>query len=165
MKLVTLLRHAKSSWANPDQDDHDRPLNARGNNDAPDMAERLLETSCNPDLVLCSSAIRTQQTAAVYMNALNIEPARLQVHEALYLASAGTILEFIQQTDNAVNHVMIIGHNPGLEILGRQLHPAAPAQLPTCAVLHFALHGTSFKIGSETEIELLLYDFPKSRNS
>lgn len=163
MKQLTLLRHAKSSWAEPEQDDHERPLNARGKTDAPDMANRLLEKGCSPDLILCSSAKRTQQTAGALMQTLGCDSKALTIQGELYLATAGTILDYIQQTDSQIEHCMVIGHNPGLEMLGRQLHPSAPMQLPTCAVLHFALHSNSFALDENTEIELLFYDFPKSR--
>jgi len=57
---------------------------------------------------------------------------------------------------------MVIAHNPGIESLGRQLHPAAPHRMPTCSVTHFALHNHSFVIEPDTQIELLFADYPKS---
>lgn len=163
MKLLTLLRHAKSSWQDSNQSDHDRPLNDRGLRDAPDMAQRLLEAKCTPDKILCSTAQRTRETAQHVIQAHSLPADVIQFDDALYLASAGTLLEFIEHTKDTVNHLMIIGHNPGLEVLGRQMHNAAPSQLPTCAVLHFAIHSSEFTLESETEIELLQFDFPKSR--
>lgn len=164
MKRLTLLRHAKSSWTDADQQDFDRPLNERGAFDAPDMAQRLLDQDCTPDLILSSAAMRTRQTAHFFITTHNLSENAVTFHDDLYLASAGTLLDFIQQTSNVVNHLMVIAHNPGLEMLGRQLHPNAPDRLATCAVLDFSLSGDSFVIQSDTEIELLLHDYPKSSN-
>jgi len=162
MKRVTLLRHAKSSWADSGQQDFDRPLNKRGLRDAPMMSQRLLDRHCTPELILCSAANRTRQTARFIVDAHGLTSSAVTFHEDLYLASAGTLLDFIQQTDATVHHLMVIAHNPGLETLGRQLHPDAPSALATCAVLDFSLHSESFSVRADTHIELLLHDFPKN---
>lgn len=162
MKTLTLLRHAKSSWANSDQADFDRPLNDRGLRDAPLMSQRLVDQGCRPDFILCSAAHRTRQTAEYFLAAFELQATDIDYRDELYLASAGTLLAHIQSTGTAVEHVMIIGHNPGLEVLGRQLHPRAPAQMPTCAVTQFAIHNDSFEIAPDTQIDLVQYDFPKN---
>lgn len=162
MKQLTLLRHAKSSWADADQKDYDRPLNARGLRDAPMMAQRLVEQQCTPDLILCSSAHRTRQTAQFILDVHKLDSNAIDYHDALYLASPGTLLEHVQQCESDINHLMIIAHNPGLESLGRQLHHAALSQMPTCAVLSFTLSSNSFVIQPDTEIDLVLHDYPKN---
>ena len=165
MKLVTLLRHAKSSWSNAGLSDYDRPLNSRGLADAPMMAQRLLDRNCIPDIILCSSAQRTRQTAQLIIEGLQLDADTVSFHESLYLASPGTLLDIIQSTDSTYQHAMVIAHNPGLESLGRQLHPKAPHQMPTCAVIHFALHSDSFVIEPDTQIELKFADYPKSNRT
>jgi len=162
MKKLTLLRHAKSSWADSGQQDFDRPLNERGLRDAPMMARRLLDRQCSPDFILCSAANRTRQTAKFMLDTHALPEQAVSYHDDLYLSSPGTLLNHIQQTNDSVQHLMVIAHNPGLETLGRQLHPGAPAQLATCAVLHFELHSDSFVIQPDTQIELVLHDFPKN---
>lgn len=161
MKKLTLLRHAKSSWADENQHDVERPLNDRGLRDAPIMAQRLVDQNCIPDFILCSGAHRTRQTAEILLENFSQPLIAIEFNTDLYLASAGTLLESIQQTTSDVQHLMIIGHNPGLETLGRQLHPSAPPRLPTCAFLHFAILSEEFTIKPDTEIELLLHDHPK----
>lgn len=86
----------------------------------------------------------------------------IEFHDALYLASAGTILEFMQQTSSDVHHLMIIAHNPGLETLGRQLHPDSPNRLATCALVNFEIHSDSFTIEPDTKVDLVLHDYPKN---
>jgi len=162
MKKLTLLRHAKSSWAEADQQDFDRPLNKRGLHDAPMMSQRLLKRNCTPDFILCSSANRTQQTARFFLESHALQSQAISFDDALYLASAGTLLEHVEKASDDVEHLMIIAHNPGLETLGKQLHPSAPSALATCAVLHFALHSDNFSITQDTQIDLLFHDFPKN---
>lgn len=162
MKRLTLLRHAKSSWADADQQDFDRPLNERGLRDSPMMSQRLLARNCTPDVILCSAANRTRQTAQFIVDSHQLASEAITFHEDLYLASAGTLLDFIQQTSDTVNHLMIIAHNPGLETLGRQLHPDSPMALATCAILDFSLQSDSFSIQPDTQIDLLLHDYPKN---
>lgn len=162
MKRLTLFRHAKSSWGEPDLDDYDRPLNDRGISDAPMMSQRMLDENLTPDLILCSSAKRTKQTVQFFIDIHTLNDDAVSFHDKLYLASAGTLLQYIQNTDESVNHLMVVAHNPGLETLGRQLHPQSPANLVTCGRLDFSLSGESFVIGPKTEIELCVHDFPKA---
>ena len=65
MKNLILIRHAKSSWDNPWQDDHDRPLAERGLRDAPRMAKRLKQKGIFPDIMLSSTALRAIETAKI----------------------------------------------------------------------------------------------------
>jgi len=62
-RRLVMIRHAKSSWANPLQSDFERPLNERGEHDAPMMGERLKKMGVTPDLVIASPAKRAKQTA------------------------------------------------------------------------------------------------------
>jgi len=162
MKRLTLLRHAKSSWTNEGQQDFDRPLNERGFRDAPLMSQRLLDNTWTPDYILCSAAKRTQQTAQHMLDIHSLDERHIAYHDTLYLASAGTLLDFIQNASNDIQHLMVIAHNPGLETLGRQLHANAPNRLATCAVLNFELHSDSFTIQPDTQIDLVMHDFPKN---
>jgi phosphohistidine phosphatase len=114
-----LFRHAKSSWAIPGQDDHDRPLNARGRRGAALMAGWMLESGWHPDLVLCSSAARTRETLAIVMQTLPI--AAMLTEPALYLASADRIRKRVAQLEDRCTRVMIVAHNPGIEDLARTL--------------------------------------------
>ena len=92
-RSLTLVRHAKSSSKTEGQPDHDRPLNDRGNHDAPIMAKRLVERDCIPDLILCSSAKRTQETAAYFTEVFGFGEDKLWVSKSLYLCTPETMLE------------------------------------------------------------------------
>lgn len=116
MPTLHLLRHAKSSWDDLDLRDHDRPLSARGERAAAAMAAFLRQSGVAPDLVLCSTARRTQDTLTAIRAGL---PATVDVKNtrALYEADAGALLDRIRKVDAAVATLMLVGHNPGLEDL------------------------------------------------
>ena len=164
MKLLTLVRHAKSSWQDQHLSDHERTLNPRGLNDAPLMAKRIADRVVLPDHILCSSATRTQQTCEIFNSTWQQQSASVAFEDALYLSSTGTLQSLIENTDAGVEHLMVIAHNPGLEQLGMLLHPSAPKRLPTCAVLHFELDQTDFSLENLQQIQLSWYDCPKNPN-
>lgn len=137
-QLVTLVRHAKSSWKTENQADFDRPLNSRGMRDGQTMARRLVEHQCFPDLMLCSSARRAQETASLLRNELELSDVQFELHDDLYLASAGTILGILSSIPADVQHVMVVAHNPGLEALSDLLAGQALPPLPTLGIRQFA---------------------------
>lgn len=114
MKRLYFLRHAKSDWKNADFSDHDRPLNKRGRRACIKMAQVFENLGVSPDIVLCSTAERTRETAKRIMKtgAFNWN---IQYEKALYGASADTILSQIRALPDAYQSVLIIGHNPGIE--------------------------------------------------
>jgi phosphohistidine phosphatase len=117
---LLLLRHAKSSWADPGVRDHDRPLNDRGQHAATVMGDHLRKLGWIPDVVLCSSARRTCETA---MRLDLPEATELVVEHDLYLADPDTVLHRIRAVDDRAATVMVIGHNPtmhevALEVIG-----------------------------------------------
>lgn len=138
MPVLTVVRHAKSAWDDPSLDDHERPLADRGRRDAPVVAEHLAATFPPPDLVRCSSAVRAQQTAELL--APWIGDARVTSEPEIYGASAGPLRDLLRETPGDVDHVVLIGHNPGLLHLVTALaHSPDHAsdrvgKLPTCAV-------------------------------
>jgi phosphohistidine phosphatase len=141
MLTLTLFRHAKSSWELSGLDDRDRPLNARGLAAAPMMGAYMQEHRIRPDLVLCSDAVRTRQTLELALANMGTEP-KVKYEAGLYLADPFELLQRLRKQPRAVRHLMIVGHNPGLQILAVELvgdgDPAQVAalseKLPTAAV-------------------------------
>jgi phosphohistidine phosphatase len=120
MKHLLLLRHAKSSWDDPDLADHDRPLAPRGRRAATLIAAYMRAERLSPELVLCSSAARTRETLERLAPALG-EGVEVQVEPELYAASDEQLLERLQAVDDGVESLMLIGHNPGVEQLALRL--------------------------------------------
>ena len=116
--------------------DFDRPLNRRGTNEAESTAKRLLERKLTPDLLIASAARRAQQTADIIGREHAMSARRVKHDEHLYLASADDILKVIKATGPKVQHLALVGHNPGLSDLARALAPDAVANgLATGAAL------------------------------
>ncbi|HDR28159.1 SixA phosphatase family protein [Rhodovulum sp.] len=136
LRLI-LVRHAKSSWDDPGQDDHDRPLNARGRAAAPRIAEWLAARGHVPAEVVASTARRTVETWELMAPALG-ECTVMRRDPALYHAHARRMLEVLRHC--AASPVLMLGHNPGIgEFAGRLLRKAPESQrfktYPTCATL------------------------------
>ncbi|TVQ74425.1 MAG: histidine phosphatase family protein, partial [Oceanospirillales bacterium] len=121
MKLLTLVRHAKSSWKHADLTDFDRPLNKRGKQDLPLLCERLIQYQLYPDQLIFSPATRTRLTAARIIDRLAIPSEQCQDNPEIYESSAETLLQVIQQVTDQTSHLMLVGHNPGLQDLGNYL--------------------------------------------
>ncbi len=120
MKTLLILRHAKSSWADPGLDDFDRPLNSRGQKAAPVMGKYLKKEGLVPGLVLCSAARRTRETWDLVSRAFEPEPP-VKFLRSLYLASAARMLQAARGAPDEVERLLIIGHNPGTERFAAQL--------------------------------------------
>jgi phosphohistidine phosphatase len=116
MRTLYLLRHAKSSWAEPALPDRQRPLAARGRRDAKRIAKHLVRLEVQPELVLCSSAVRARKTLEGVRVALGTTSS-VRLEDELYGASAEQLLERIRLVPGVVASVMVIGHNPGLQEL------------------------------------------------
>ncbi len=159
MKRLTLVRHAKSDWNNQ-LPDLQRPLNTRGEQDAPYMASRMAMYYSPPDQLLCSSALRAQQTAQLLAAELQLADDCIVLEPRLYNAEAGEILSAIRQTDDRIQHLMVVAHNPGLTRLANQLTDSHIDNLVTCAVLGAALeiqHWADARSG-----RAIFYDYPKN---
>jgi phosphohistidine phosphatase len=116
MKILTLLRHAKSSWDDNVPRDFDRPLNKRGRRAAMTVGRALKAEGFGFDAVIASPAVRVVETLRDVGDGYGhtLTPS----HDPdLYLASPATLLERVQQVDDRVERLLVVGHNPGLEQL------------------------------------------------
>lgn len=170
MKYVSLLRHAKSSWDDPQKKDFDRPLNERGRRSAPAMGAYLAAHSLAPDIILCSSARRTRETLKLLVECIG-RPKNTQIVDTLYLASAPSLLAHINALAETFTHVLIIGHNPGLEMLANELaDPRGSDELalrrmiskfPTGAFVHFEFDVDNWKGVARGEGRLIAFVTPR----
>lgn len=135
MHLLTLVRHAKSSWDYPELSDFERPLNDRGRRDATRMAALAQQRLGRPDRILTSPALRAISTARLFAEAMGVAAAELSVQPRIYEASVETLLALVQLLDDHDGHVMLFGHNPGLSELAHLLARCSFDELPTSAVL------------------------------
>jgi phosphohistidine phosphatase len=116
MKRLAVLRHAKSSWDDPDLDDFNRPLNDRGWKAARRMGREMEHRGMRFDLVLASTAARVRETIDGVQEKYDFD-APIQFEQRIYLATEGELLELVRAFPEKVGSPLIIGHNPGLERL------------------------------------------------
>jgi len=162
MRTLYLIRHAKSSWDDPDQNDFDRPLNDRGEKDAPRMGNRLKERSVVPDAIYSSPALRTLTTAKVIAENLGYPAGEIQTERRLYNAEEETLLEFLHKVPDKNSCVMIVCHNPGITDFANDLLNGTIDNVPTAGVVAAELNITSWKAAKRGCGKLLFFDYPKA---
>ncbi|MBX2897769.1 MAG: histidine phosphatase family protein [Cyclobacteriaceae bacterium] len=167
MKKLYIIRHAKSSWDNPELADFDRPLNKRGQKDAPRMGKRLKEKRITPDIMLSSPAERALATCNAIAKVLAFDHSKIKTDRKLYHASEDEILNIIRNLKDSPRDseevVLLFGHNPGLTEFANLLLNKTIDNIPTCGVVGAELpvkrwQDVSFGCGN-----MLFFDFPKNQ--
>ncbi len=120
MLTLSLLRHAKSSWDDPGLQDFDRPLNDRGREAAPRMGRFMAKNGVSPELVLCSSSVRTRQTLDLVLAHLSPAPT-VAYEDAIYLAAASMLLQRVRKVAAKATTRHGGGHDPGMHQLAVEL--------------------------------------------
>ncbi len=162
MKTLYINRHAKSSWANMGMADFDRPLNNRGENDAPMMGKRLKEKGIIPDFVLSSPANRAITTARTIATEIGYSLENIKEDRNIYHASEVSILEIIKQQDDEIASLMIFGHNPGFTDLASILSGRWFDNIPTCGIVALKFEVSKWSEVSAGNGEILFFDYPKN---
>lgn len=160
MKSLFLMRHAKSSWKEPNLPDFQRPLNKRGKKDAPLMGKHLKAQNLVPQTILSSSAVRARQTVESLSEAAGFN-GEIIFLDQLYMAEADEYLRALREVPDSIDRVMVVGHNPGLEtllqILTNQIHA-----LPTAVIARLALPIERWSsLSAETSGELVEIWLPR----
>lgn len=138
MKYLTIIRHAKSSWDDPDLDDADRPLNARGKRAIGTVGAFLRQKGLEPDLILTSPALRARKTADGIAKELGWPKKRIRTEPDIYFGGMAELLRLISGLENTYSDVFLFGHEPLLSSLIGKLGGTLPEKFPTCAVYRFA---------------------------
>lgn len=161
-KQLLLIRHAKSDWDTDAKSDFDRPLNKRGNKDAPKMAGRLIDKHIIPQLLVSSPAVRAFSTAKHFAEVLNIDKKEIQEELAIYEASPNTLLSIVNGFKNKYDLVALFGHNPGITHFAIDLCDTNVYDMPTCGLILIEFPFDDWKLISKGTGKEKLYDFPKN---
>ena len=161
MKKLYLLRHAKSSWNYPELDDFERPLNKRGRSDLPVMARVINKHGIKPDLIVSSPALRAAFTAINVIQLAGISEDLLTYDNMIYEASTSMLLNLIKSTNDKIDSLMFVGHNPGLTTLASYLSDKQVDNIPTCGLFGMKLKVTNWRDLSENSASFLFYEYPK----
>jgi phosphohistidine phosphatase len=165
MKILTLLRHAKSGWDDPLSRDFDRPLNPRGRRAARAVGAEMRRLGLAFERVVASPARRVVETLDEVAHAYG--PLRQDYDERLYLASPATLLEVARETPDGVGTLLLVGHNPGLEELvlrlsgGGALLPEVEAKYPTATLAEMRFNVASWRQVAEGAATLTRFIRPR----
>lgn len=162
MKRLTLIRHAKSSHHLPLVQDFHRPLNERGLRDAPLIGKHLKKAHhFAPDCLITSPAGRARTTASLIAGEIDFPAVELQEEPRIYEAPLRDLTAVVRHLPDTIQHAVLVGHNPGLELLANWLcGPQTITGLRTGGVAMMEL-----TIGSWSETDpgcgsLLTYFYP-----
>jgi phosphohistidine phosphatase len=146
MKLLYLVRHAKSSWSF-NLSDHDRPLGKRGRKDVMKMGKFLSENHNPPEIFISSTASRAFYTALHICDQFGIDEGRISLNKSLFHSGANEILSAIKSAPNR-DRIALFGHNPGFTECANLLTNSSIDNIPTCGVV-----GISFDVKSWKDVE------------
>ena len=158
---LILVRHAKSSWDNPDLADIDRPLNRRGERDGPVMAAVIRDQLPVPECVRVSPSLRTRMTWEFIAEAIPEAAEGMQIDDRLYHASAGELIDVVREFKPTITCAMLIVHNPGITMLANRLGNESFANVPTFGVVALRMHLDRWSDLAPDCAETLAYWFPK----
>ncbi len=164
MKTLLIIRHAKSSWADPGQTDIERPLNDRGKKDAPEMAKRLKDQKLKIDLFVSSPAKRAHKTAKFFAEEFGAAKDDILIVKELYEAAATTFYKVVANFKDKHNTIALFSHNPGITDFVNTLTNVQIDNMPTCAVFAVSIPGESWSAFKEAEKNFLFFDYPKKEN-
>lgn len=132
MKKLHLIRHAKSSWADPNLSDEQRPLSSRGVSSCEIMAPAIVKAGCNFEHVFCSPAVRAKATIENIAKALPDRAVEWKVDEQLYTFNGANLLHWCKSISDDLDEIVLLGHNPAITDLCNGLSGADLENIPTC---------------------------------
>lgn len=159
-KQLLLVRHGKSDWGNLDLKDFDRPLNKRGKENAPEMAERLINRGFKIDQIVSSPAKRAKSTAKYFAEAYQID--QIQFEESIYEANTTALLKVVNGLNDAADQVVMFGHNPGFTDFANELSGADIYNIPTAGMVLISFPFDSWQMVSKGTGDLVFFDYPKN---
>ncbi|MDX4012560.1 SixA phosphatase family protein [Aliarcobacter skirrowii] len=160
MRELILIRHAKSDWSNPFLDDFERPLNKRGEKNAPFMAKILKKEIQKPDLIISSPSFRTKLTLEYFLKEFEYK-GEVIFEKSIYEAPFENLLKVIKNIDDKYKTIFLIGHNPGLNDLANFLLGSFEDNIATSGVLKIDFDTNSWKNISKDNSKLIFFKYPK----
>lgn len=160
-KLLYLVRHAKSSWGDRSLSDEERPLNQRGERDAPRMGQWLSEQPDLPQHIVSSPARRAHSTAKILAQAVGMDPEAITIDPDIYFQGQRGMHSAIERSDDRIDRLMMVGHNPVMTGLFREFSGENLDNMPTCAIAIIRFSTTSWGLVDTTPGQLLAFQTPK----
>ncbi len=160
-KELFVLRHAKSSWDEPDKDDIDRALTTRGINDAYSMANRLIKHLKDVDLIITSHANRATHTSAIFAGVIGYPFEKIRITSKIYEVSETQLVSLIKDLPDEIARVLIVGHNPTFTYYVNRYLPKFIDNIPTAGIVGMSFNTASWKDISRENLQSSFFEFPK----
>lgn len=160
MKKIFIVRHAKSDWNN-NLIDFERPLNERGHNDAPIMAEKIKSLGERPQLIISSPAMRAKTTAKYFAEVFGYADECIEYHHEIYDIGQKFTIQMLTKISPKIDSVMVFGHNPDQSHLATYLSNEIIGNMPTCAVVGVEMQTENWSEIKNAESRLICYEYPK----
>lgn len=161
MKTLYLLRHAKSSWDDPDLKDFERPLAKRGINDISIMAARFQGRGKQLACIICSPAVRAKTTAKIFAKEIGFPSDEIGSNPELYFAGASMFLKAASLLDYNCDLAMLVGHNPAITEFVNGMVNRNISNIPTCGLVELNIPIDCWSEIEFAKAELIDFDFPK----
>ena len=156
MKYLLIVRHAKAD-SNYKLKDFDRPLNEHGIKDAILMANKLIENSFSPDLIISSGANRALTTSKIVSEVLKYPINHIEVNNNIYHSSFDGVLDIIHNVSDEFNKIMIVGHNPTFHYLSQNFSDEQMYTFPTCSMCCIKFDVNSWFKVKQGEKQFMIY--------
>lgn len=162
-RTIVLIRHAKSSWDNPDLADFDRPLNDRGFTDAPLMGKQLALQGLHFDAVIASPSKRTTQTLSFLLKELKFPESKIIWDSSIFHSSSDNLLRILRDLDASVKTVALVGHNPSMTDLANYLQSDTMIEnVPTCGIVCVSAELPTWNDLQRQKAKLEFFIYPKA---
>lgn len=160
-KHLYLFRHAEAVGKESRQEDKARELSQTGVKESLHMGAWFQEQRFQFDVIISSSATRTEQTAMLAVEAMKLENSKIILEDILYEASLRQFLDYLNNIEDAYRHVLCVGHNPVISYLAEYLTKAEMGEMAPGGVSIIKFDITSWKEVSENNGELVNYVTPE----
>lgn len=162
MKILLIIRHAKTHQAEWGEADFDRKLTKRGEENAAEIAALILDKKINIDLLVSSPAKRAKQTCKIFAKATGINKDKIQYEESLYEAPAMAYHKLLRNLPNDKNCVAVFGHNNGItQFADELLQNTSIGHIPTGAVVAVTCEVEKWNLIDDKNCSLLFFAVPQ----
>ena len=161
-RSLILIRHTKSNWGDFSLPDIDRPIKKDRIDDARNMAAKLKSLDIKPDLIICSPAKRTRQTAEYFYDKLKYDERDVVFDKRIYESTAEEVLQVIREVDDKVKTLVVIGHNPSLTDLANMFVENKIDEIPTTGIVWLEFGIKNWEIYKLTPCRLKAFLTPKT---
>ncbi len=159
---LVLIRHTKSNWGDFSLPDFDRPIKKDRVDDAKQMASHLKALKLQPELIVCSPAKRTRQTAEYFCDKLKYDEGKILFDKRIYESTPEDILQVVHEVEASVKSLVVIGHNPSLTYFANLFIEEKIDELPTTGVVWIEFETPDWELYRSNRGKLKYFLTPKT---